>query len=100
METLYDDFLKDVKDIKNYVIKISNLEAALGTDIWEGFIGDLFNDLFNFKITPYIVLVKGEEDWQDQATETLYNIIFSDPIEYLEDACKEFMETYLKEYLD
>ncbi len=99
MKTFYNHFLKDVKAIKNYVIKISDLEAALGVDIWEGFIGDLFNDLFNFKITPYLILIKEEEE-QDQATETLYNIIFSDPIEYLEDTCQEFMKTYLKEYLD
>ena len=99
MKSFYDEFIEDMRNIHNYSSKINALENALGTDIWEGFIGDLFDDLFHRTLMPYLTLIRNE-DQQDQATEKLYSIIFDEPNSWLDISCKEFAETYLKEYLN
>lgn len=99
MKSFYDEFIEDMRNIKNYSSQINALENALGTDIWEGFIGNLFDDLFQRTLMPYLALIR-DEDWRDQATEKLYSIIFDDPNTWFENSCKEFATTYLKEYLN
>ena len=99
MTNFYNEFVSEMQQMQKYAIKINDLEDALETDIWEGFIGNLFDDLFQRTLMPYLALIK-DEDWRDQAIERLYSIIFDDPNPWFENSCKEFAATYLKEYLN
>ena len=99
MSNFYDEFVNEMKQMKKYASNIDSLEEAIGSDVWEGFIGDLFDDLLQIKIIPYATLVQ-DEDTRDRAIESLYTLLFSDPAEYLEEGCKEYASTYLKEYID
>lgn len=99
MPNFFNEFVAEMKQMHEYASKINDLEDALGSDVWEGFIGDLFNTLLEIKIIPYATLIQ-DEDLQDQAIEHLYSLLFTDPIEYLEEGCEKYASLYLKEYID
>ena len=91
---LYEEFEEDIFHMREYATKIRDAEEAFGVSLWEGLVGNLFDELFEIKLMPYMTLVN--EDLLDEAIENLYDLIFDieDPSE---DACISYCETYLKE---
>lgn len=95
---LYEQFIDDITHMREYSNKIRDLEDILGADLWEGFIGNLFDELFEIKIMPYAALVK-DEDLKDSAIETLYELVFG-PSSPCDEDYLSYAETYLQEYLN
>lgn len=91
---LYEEFEEDIFHMREYATKIRDAEEAFGVSLWEGLVGNLFDELFEIKLMPYVTLVN--EDLRDEATENLYDLVFEieDPSE---DDCIFYCETYLKE---
>lgn len=95
---LYEQFVDDVTHMREYSNKIRDLEDILGANLWEGLIGNLFDELFEIKIMPYVTLIK-DEDLKDSAIETLYTLTF-DPSTPSDEDYLSYAETYLQEYLN
>ncbi len=91
---LYEEFEEDIFHMREYTTKIRDAEEAFGVSLWEGLVGNLYDELFEIKRMPYVTLVN--EDRRDEAIENLYDLVFEieDPSE---DACISYCETYLKE---
>lgn len=91
---LYEEFEEDIFHMREYATNIRNAEEAFGASLWEGLVGNLFDELFEIKLMPYVTLVN--EDLRDEAIENLYDLVFEieDPSE---DAYISYCETYLKE---
>ena len=91
---LYEEFNEDIFHMREYAAKIRNAEEAFGVSLWEGLIGNLFDELFEIKLIPYVTLA--DEDLRDEAIENLYDLVFEieDPSD---DACISYCETYLQE---
>lgn len=93
--TFFEEFNKDMRHMKDYVNQINKLAEALESDVWEGLIGHLFDDLFELQIRPYLVLVDGEEN-RDKATEWLFRLLYdSEEVDIDDNDTKEWFETYL-----
>lgn len=93
---LYDEFVDDVSHMRDYVRKINDLEDILGADLWEGLVGNLFDDLYELNLAPYTALV--EEDRKDEAVEALSNLVYE--FDVSDESFLAFAEEFLEGYLD
>lgn len=90
---LCEEFTDDIFHMREYATKIRYAEDAFGVSLWEGLVGNLFDELFEIKLMPYVTLA--EENQRDDAIENLYDLVFEieDPDD---EACISYCETYLK----
>ena len=95
-KTFYQKFEDNISHMRDYVRKIDDLENLLGADIWEGLIGNLFDDLYQLNLAPYTDLV--EEDRRDEAIEALSELIYD--FDVSDESFRAFAEEFLKGYLD
>jgi len=90
---MIDELRGNVYHMKDYTHSLNALSNALGSDIFEGFLGKMFDELMHYNIEPYAILV--DEDDRDTALEWLYDLVLNDDDDDEEDI-QRFGERFLK----
>lgn len=76
----YNELIRELRNniyhMKKYAHSLNALDKALGVDTFEGFLGNMFDELMHYIIEPYAVLA-GKEDY-DTAIEWLYDLVLND----------------------
>ena len=96
-EELVKDFHKDIFHMKEYVEKITAIEKALDVDLWEGLVGQMMDELFEFRILPYTHFADLSDEEHERAVEWLWSLVLFEKDSDLDDI-NRFADKYLKEY--
>ena len=94
-EELLTQLKEDVLRMKHYNDQITAINNVLEVDLYEGFVGEMMDQLFYYILEPYAGIA-GKEN-EDEALEGLWHLIFNE--DDIDDAINEFGFTFLhKEY--